>query len=178
MKILKKIMEEIVICVLAILFFTILGNLSVNDDVSENYKNDNVKNVHINLNTKDILKENNILQKSTISSDDEIIGDTKNLENNQNNDKFEYDKDVEDNKNKKNINNLKYEIDNSFNIININKADIKELTSIKGIGLKTAEKIIEYRDKNGFFKKKEDIMNVKGIGKNKYEKIKEFIDIK
>ncbi len=64
----------------------------------------------------------------------------------------------------------------SSNKININTASAKELTSIKGIGKKTAEKIINYRKSNKF-KKIEDIMKVKGIGKGKFRKLKDFIRV-
>jgi len=60
----------------------------------------------------------------------------------------------------------------SSNIININTATVKELTKVKGIGKTIAQRIIEYREKNGSFSKIEDLTKVKGIGKGKFEKIK------
>ncbi len=62
--------------------------------------------------------------------------------------------------------------------VNINKANAEELKTLPGVGEGTASKIIEYRNKNGKFKKIEDIKEVNGIGNNKYEKIKEYICIK
>lgn len=59
--------------------------------------------------------------------------------------------------------------------VNINTANIGELTTISGIGEKTAMKIIEYRETNGKFKTIEDIKNVSGIGEAKYENIKDYI---
>lgn len=59
--------------------------------------------------------------------------------------------------------------------ININTANISQLESISGIGESTANKIIEYREKNGKFKTIEDIKNVSGIGEIKYENIKDYI---
>lgn len=61
--------------------------------------------------------------------------------------------------------------------ININKASISELKQITGIGELTANKIIDYRDNVGKFKKIEDIKEVKGIGDSKYESIKDKITI-
>ena len=61
--------------------------------------------------------------------------------------------------------------------VNINTADVKELDTLPGIGPSTAQKIIEYRNTNGSFKKTEDIMKVKGIGKAKYDKVKDKITI-
>lgn len=58
--------------------------------------------------------------------------------------------------------------------ININTADAEELDRLKGIGEKTAEAIIEYREETPF-KSIEDIMNVKGIGEKKFEEIKNDI---
>ena len=58
--------------------------------------------------------------------------------------------------------------------ININKADLFELTSIPGVGEKTAQKIIDYREKKKF-KKIEDVMNIDGIGENKFNNMKDYI---
>ena len=51
-----------------------------------------------------------------------------------------------------------------FATVDINSASIKELTTIKGIGVKKAEAIVAYR-KSHCFKKVDDIVQVKGIGK-------------
>jgi len=60
-------------------------------------------------------------------------------------------------------------------VININTAEEKDLIAIKGIGPVLANEIISYRENNGLFISKEEIMKVKGIGPKKYEKIKDFI---
>ena len=59
--------------------------------------------------------------------------------------------------------------------IDINAATIDELTKIPGIGESTAKKIIDYRETNGGFITKSEIMNVSGIGQKKYESIKDYI---
>lgn len=64
------------------------------------------------------------------------------------------------------------------NPININTAEVKDLVNLPGIGKKTASAIINFRKKNGEFKKKEDLGLVKGIGKNKLEKILPLITVK
>jgi len=61
--------------------------------------------------------------------------------------------------------------------ININTATAEQLTSLKGIGPKKAQAIIEFRKKNGKFKKLEDLMLVKGIGKKTFEKIKPYLTL-
>ncbi len=62
--------------------------------------------------------------------------------------------------------------------ININIASLYELTLLPGIGEKKAQAIIEYREKMGNFKRKEEIKNVKGIGNSIYKKIKGKIRVK
>lgn len=61
--------------------------------------------------------------------------------------------------------------------ININKATVKELVKLKKVGTKVAEKIVEYREKNGPFAKPEDIMKVSGIGKKIFELNKDMISV-
>ena len=48
--------------------------------------------------------------------------------------------------------------------ININTADVQELTKLKGIGEKKAEAIIAWRTENGNFKTVDQLLEVKGIG--------------
>ena len=59
--------------------------------------------------------------------------------------------------------------------VNINTATVEELNTLKGIGEKKAEAIIEYRKKNGSFKNKEELMKVRGIGKKLYESFEERV---
>ena len=61
--------------------------------------------------------------------------------------------------------------------ININQADAKTLSTLKGIGKDRAQKIIEYREQNGPFQKIEDIMKIKGIGKKVFELNKDVITV-
>ena len=76
---------------------------------------------------------------------------------------------------KTDINNVSVMKNNSK--ININTANISELKQITGIGESTANKIIDYRENVGKFKKIEDIKEVKGIGDAKYESLKNKITI-
>jgi len=59
--------------------------------------------------------------------------------------------------------------------ININKASLKQLAYLPGIGPELAKRIIEYREKNGKFASILELEKVKGIGEIKLQKIKEKI---
>lgn len=60
-------------------------------------------------------------------------------------------------------------------IVNINTASAVELSSLPGIGSKTAENILAYRKKNGKFSKADQLLNIKGVGKAKLAKLREHI---
>ena len=62
-------------------------------------------------------------------------------------------------------------------VININTANKEQLMKISGVGKTKAEAIIAHREKNGDFKKKEDITKVRGIGKATFDKIKDKIEV-
>ena len=62
-------------------------------------------------------------------------------------------------------------------VININTANKEQLMKISGVGKTKAEAIIAHREKNGDFKKKEDITKVRGIGKSTFEKMKDKIEV-
>ena len=61
--------------------------------------------------------------------------------------------------------------------ININTASVEELMAIPGIGQSKAQKIIEYREKNGRFETIEDIMKVSGIKENSFRKMRDRITV-
>jgi competence protein ComEA len=61
--------------------------------------------------------------------------------------------------------------------INLNSAKFEELVNLPGIGEKTAQKIIEYREQHKRFKNINELLNVKGIGEAKLAKIKKYIFI-
>ena len=62
-------------------------------------------------------------------------------------------------------------------IVNLNTATQAQLESLPGLGVKVAERILEYREKNGKFKKVEDLMNVKGIGEKSFLKLKPLLTV-
>ena len=65
--------------------------------------------------------------------------------------------------------------EDSNHLVNLNEAGMEELCSLPGIGTKTAEKIIDYRNQNGKFSTIEQIMNVPGIGEGKYNQFRDYI---
>ena len=62
--------------------------------------------------------------------------------------------------------------------VNINKADQSILTTLPGVGPAKADAIIAYREEQGGFKEKQDLMKVTGIGQKTYEKLESLITVK
>ncbi len=62
-------------------------------------------------------------------------------------------------------------------IVNLNTATVTQLDALPGIGPKVAARIVEYRQKNGAFKKIEELMNVKGIGEKNFLRLKPYITV-
>ena len=62
-------------------------------------------------------------------------------------------------------------------LININTAGVEELDKLVGIGPALAQRIIDYREKNGGFRDVNEIKLVPGIGEKMYEKIKDKISL-
>ena len=60
------------------------------------------------------------------------------------------------------------------NLISLNNATKEQLMTIKGIGAKTADKIIAYRQKTPFCTI-EDITNISGIGEKTYLRIRSLL---
>ena len=60
-------------------------------------------------------------------------------------------------------------------VININDASRSDIESIPGIGKKTAEKIISYRDEHGVIENLDELENIPGIRKNIISKCRKYL---
>ena len=61
--------------------------------------------------------------------------------------------------------------------VNINTATLEYLDSLPGIGEVIAQRIIDYRNENGPFKRIEDLKNVYGIADTRFNEIKDYITV-
>jgi competence protein ComEA len=61
--------------------------------------------------------------------------------------------------------------------VNLNTATQAQLETLPGIGAAAAKRILDYRQKNGAFKKSEELMNVKGIGEKSFLKLKPLVTV-
>ncbi len=61
--------------------------------------------------------------------------------------------------------------------MNINTATAAQLETLPGIGARTAQAIVDQRQKSGGFKKIEELMNIKGIGEKSFLKLKPMVTV-
>jgi competence protein ComEA len=61
--------------------------------------------------------------------------------------------------------------------VNLNTATVQQLEALPGVGTRTAQLIVEHRQKNGGFKKVEELMNIKGIGEKSFLKLKPLVTV-
>jgi competence protein ComEA len=59
--------------------------------------------------------------------------------------------------------------------LNINNADVEQLTQIKGLGKKKAEAIVNYINENGKLTSLDQLVNVKGIGNKLVQKLSPYL---
>ena len=69
----------------------------------------------------------------------------------------------------------KPEISQAQELIDINSATAKEFERLPGIGPQIAGRIVAYREKNGAFKRVDDITKVRGIGPKTLERLRQHL---
>ena len=62
-------------------------------------------------------------------------------------------------------------------VININTADVAQLSFLPRIGAKAAQRIVDYRAQHGAFQKKSDLMQVKGVGEKSFNLLSPYITV-
>lgn len=62
-------------------------------------------------------------------------------------------------------------------VVNVNTATAAQLEALPGIGPSMAQRIVAHREKNGPFKKLEDLMIIQGIGEKSFLKLRPMLTI-
>ncbi len=62
-------------------------------------------------------------------------------------------------------------------VVNLNTADTAELALLPRVGLKAAQRIVDYRKEHGAFKKTSDLMQVKGFGEKSFARINSYLTV-
>ena len=60
-------------------------------------------------------------------------------------------------------------------VVNINTADAAQIALLPRVGLKAAQRVVDYRAQNGSFKKPTDLMQVKGFGEKTFENLRQYV---
>jgi competence ComEA-like helix-hairpin-helix protein len=62
-------------------------------------------------------------------------------------------------------------------VVNINTADAAQLAFLPRIGMKAAQRVVEYRTQHGPFQKATDLMQVKGFGDKTFERLNSYLTL-
>ena len=62
-------------------------------------------------------------------------------------------------------------------VVNINTANAQELSLLPRVGVKVAQRIVDYRTEHGKFAKASDLMQVKGIGDKSFQNLSSYLTV-
>jgi competence ComEA-like helix-hairpin-helix protein len=62
-------------------------------------------------------------------------------------------------------------------VVNINTASAGELANLPRVGIKAAQRIVDYRTEHGPFRKATDLMQVKGFGDKSYSRLSVYVTV-
>ncbi len=62
-------------------------------------------------------------------------------------------------------------------VVNINTADVAQLSLLPRVGARAAQRIVDYRKEHGPFQKATDLMQVKGFGNKSFERLSAYVAI-
>lgn len=62
-------------------------------------------------------------------------------------------------------------------VVNINTADASQIALLPRVGLKAAQRVVDYRAQHGAFKKTTDIMQVKGFGQKTFDRLSGYLAV-
>ena len=62
-------------------------------------------------------------------------------------------------------------------VVNINTADAAQLSNLPRVGMKVAQRIVEYRTAHGPFARTSDLMQVKGFGQKSFDRISAYLTV-
>lgn len=60
-------------------------------------------------------------------------------------------------------------------VVDINKASAADLVAVPGIGKALAQRIVDFREKNGPFREVDDLLKIQGIGEKSLEKLRPYL---
>lgn len=63
-------------------------------------------------------------------------------------------------------------------VLNLNTATLKELDALPGVGPVLAQRIIEFREKKGGFRRIEELLVIPGISEKKWKVIKRLVEVR
>ena len=62
-------------------------------------------------------------------------------------------------------------------LVDLNSATREQLMQVKGIGPSLADRIIEFRNEHGPFRRVEDMMKIRGVGEKSLAKLRPYLTV-